>query len=175
MLCWGVAQKFSITLAESKGDIDAARGLFELYAASLPVDLGYQGFPDELAMLPGQYAGPCGRLLLARNLSGLPVGCVALRPLSEPGDCEMKRLFVLASTRGWGLGRALVLRLIREAAQLGYDRLRLDTLDSLTEASALYESLAFARIPAYYAPVPAGTSFMELDLQPRRESAPTRR
>ena len=151
------------------------RRLFELYASSLPVSLGYQGFSDELATLPGRYAAPRGCLLLARDGAGSPIGCAGLRPLDEAGCGEMKRLFVLPSTRGSGLGRALATRVIEEAARLGYNRLRLDTLESMAAATALYESLGFQRIAAYYAPAPAGTRFMELDVASRRGSPPARR
>ena len=142
--------------------LDDARALFEEYAASLPFDLGFQGFAVELAGLPGDYAPPRGRLLVARS-DGRSVGCVALRPLD--GDMgEMKRLWVQPAARGGGVGRKLVLRLIEEAGAIGYARIRLDTTPGMETAQALYRSLGFRTIEPYRPnPVP-GTAFLELEL-----------
>lgn len=158
-----MTQGYSIRSAQSEADLRSVRQLFEQYAASLAIDLSYQGFGEELAALPGRYAAPHGCLLLASGEAGGALGCGALRPLDDD-ICEMKRLFVVPSARGSGLGRALALELVREGARLGYRKLRLDTLGSMEDATALYERLGFFRVPAYYGPVPAGTVFMELDL-----------
>ncbi len=148
--------------ATSAGDLAEARRLFKEYEASLDVDLRYQGFERELADLPGAYAPPRGRLLLAADDSG-PAGCVALRPLG--GDvCEMKRLYVCPAARGRRVGRLLAETVIREARLIGYSRMRLDTLPSMKEALALYRALGFEEIAPYYASPVAGTRFMELAL-----------
>jgi GNAT superfamily N-acetyltransferase len=143
-------------------DVDEARRLFTEYQASLGVDLSFQDFASELATLPGQYASPRGRLLLAQS-DGAVAGCVALRPLVD-GACEMKRLFVRPAFRAGGLGRLLAARVIDEARAIGYARMCLDTLPSMGRAQQLYEALGFRDIDAYrYNPV-AGTRYLGLDL-----------
>jgi ribosomal protein S18 acetylase RimI-like enzyme len=148
-----------IAEARDPGDMPAARALFEAYAAGIGVDLGYQDFATELATLPGKYAPPTGALLLARD-AAVPVGCVALRPLAEPGCCEMKRLYVAPAGRGRGLGRDLVAAILARAAALGYREIRLDTLPTMTGALALYERAGFTAIAPYYATPVAGTVFL---------------
>jgi GNAT superfamily N-acetyltransferase len=159
-----MAQAFDIRPVRTEADLAATAELFKGYAASLPVDLGYQEFGAELAALPGKYAAPRGELLIARDAAGEPLGCVGLRPLSEAGCCEMKRLFLLPAARGLGLGRAMSEAVIAQARRRGYRELRLDTLPTMTAAIALYEQLGFAPIARYYAPTPAGTIFMALTL-----------
>ena len=148
--------------AQSAGDITEARRLFREYEASLDVDLRYQGFEREVAELPGAYAPPRGRLLLAVDDSA-SAGCVALRPLGE-GVCEMKRLYVRPAARGKRVGRLLAEAVIGEARAIGYSRMRLDTLPSMKDAQALYRLLGFQEIAPYYASPVAGTRFMELAL-----------
>lgn len=148
--------------AVSADDLTAARELFLEYAATLGVDLEFQGFEAELAGLPGRYERPEGRLLLAW-VEERVAGCVALRRLS-PEVAEMKRLYVRPAFRGSALGRALVEAVIAEAKSIGYRRIRLDTLPSMSSARGLYRSLGFREIEPYTAnPVP-GTAFLELVL-----------
>lgn len=123
--------------------VTAIRVLFQEYAAWLRADICLQGFGDELATLPGAYALPRGRLLLAVGTDG-PVGCVALRPAGDT-RCEMKRLFVRSAYRGQGVGRALARRALTEAKAAGYSIMILDTLPFMERAIQLYETLGFAR------------------------------
>jgi putative acetyltransferase len=142
--------------------IGVARELFREYAASLDFDLEFQGFRQELATLPGSYAPPEGRLLLAWE-GKEPAGCVALRPIGL-GICEMKRLYVRPPYRGTGLGRRLAERIIQEARDTGYVTMRLDTLPAMTGARLLYQSLGFRPIPPYRPNPIDGAVFLELTL-----------
>jgi len=148
--------------ARTPEQVGEARRLFQAYAASLDFELCFQDFDRELASLPGDYAEPAGRLLLAER-DGRALGCVALRPL-EAGVCEMKRLYLEPAQRGTGLGRMLAKAVIDEARAVGYGRLRLDTVPSMAAAIALYRELGFREIPPYRQnPVP-GAMYLELAL-----------
>ena len=151
--------RFTIAPALARDLPDVAR-LFAAYEAYIGVDLSYQGFADEVATLPGKYAPPGGQLLIARDREGSAIGCVALRAMSEPGCCEMKRLFVAPEGRGLGLGRALAEAIVGEGERLGYAEFRLDTLPSMGDAIALYRKLGFVPGEPYYA-APEGTIFMK--------------
>ena len=146
----------------SRERVATVRELFREYAKGIGIDLCFQDFDRELAELPGKYAPPEGRLLLA--LEGTKVaGCVALRKIGDD-TCEMKRLYVRPAFRRKGVGRLLARAVIEAAGKCGYARMRLDTLSSMAEAIALYESLGFRRIEAYYHNPSACAVFMELKL-----------
>ena len=152
-----------MTIVEAtRADLADVRRLFEEYAAALGFDLEFQEFERELRELPGDYGPPRGRLLLARAGTDV-LGCVAIRPL-EGNACEMKRLYVRPAHRGTGAGRTLAGAAIGAGRELGYVRMRLDTVPSMERARALYRSLGFHEIPPYrYNPIP-GTAYMELEL-----------
>jgi putative acetyltransferase len=138
------------------------RSLFIEYAEWLDVDLCFQGFDEEMESFPGRYAPPEGILLLAR-VDGSAAGAVGLRPIGD-GVCEMKRMYVRPPWRSLKIGRTLAERVIDEARRIGYRVMQLDTLERLTAAEALYRSLGFRRIDAYYENPLDGVRYSELDL-----------
>jgi putative acetyltransferase len=149
--------------AESVAHVTQARELFQEYAQSLGVNLCFQNFEQELAGLPGHYAPPDGRLLLAEYELRL-AGCVALHKW-EDGICEMKRLYLRPSFRGKGLGRAIAEKIITDARSIGYRRMRLDTIEPLMkDAVEMYRKLGFREIAAYRPNPIVGAMYMELQL-----------
>jgi ribosomal protein S18 acetylase RimI-like enzyme len=147
--------------AVSVEHIEQARKLFLEYAESLGFSLSFQGFDEEVSNLPGAYAPPRGRLLLAQR-EGQGAGCIALRQLDHQ-ICEMKRLYVRPAYRGKGVGRLLVDRVIAEAGSIGYERMRLDTIESsMQDAIALYRRIGFREIAPYRSNPIAGALYLEL-------------
>lgn len=149
----------AIRPASTDADFAHARALFEEYAAGLAIDLCFQGFSQELDTLSQMYGPPGGVLLLAETEDSL-AGCVAVRPI-DAAICELKRLYVRSGYRGTGLGRRLTETALQAARDLGYARIRLDTLPQMAAAQRLYEDLGFRDIPAYYGEPMAGQRFME--------------
>ena len=152
-----------IRSAQFPADLDAVIAIFREYVNSPKADLGYQDYETEVAALPGKYAAPAGRLLLA-YLNDAVVGCAALRQV-DALTCELKRVYVRPSARGHQLGRQLVLQMMGEAKAAGYQRMALDVLPEFEAAQALYRSLGFVpAAPVSHNPVP-GTQFLALQLQ----------
>ena len=150
--------------AKTPEQMEQVKQLFIEYANWLDIDLSFQDFQAELASFPGDYATPKGCVLLALD-GDQPAGCVALREF-ERGVCEMKRMYVREAFRGKGIGRLLATGIIAEARRIGYERMRLDTIQRLREASALYQSLGFQPCAPYrYNPL-EGVVYMELNLSP---------
>jgi len=158
-----VAKGFTLSQVESTAQVMQARELFREYEKALGISLCFQNFDQELAGLPGDYAPPSGRLLLATD-EGQLAGCVALHPL-EPGICEMKRLYLRPAFRAKGLGRIMVETIIGEARGIGYHRLRLDTIEPLMkDAVRTYRKMGFREIAPYRENPCEGALYMELDL-----------
>jgi len=154
---------FEFRQLQSRDQMGAVRELFLEYARSLGFSLCFQNFDRELEELPGDYAPPQGRLLVAVS-GGRLAGCVALHPLS-PAVSEMKRLYVRPEFRGRGLGRELAERILGEARSIGYQKLRLDTVEpEMKSAVRLYRRLGFLEVPPYRSNPIAGALYMELDL-----------
>ena len=155
--------RLTMRQAESPAQIEKARELFVEYAESLGFSLCFQNFDQELAGLPGDYAPPDGRLLIAEYRSQL-AGCVALHKLGS-GICEMKRLYLRPQFRGRGLGRLQAEAVAAEARAIGYRTMRLDTVEPvMPNAVAMYRRLGFREIEPYRANPLAGALYMELDL-----------
>jgi ribosomal protein S18 acetylase RimI-like enzyme len=152
----------AISNAETDSDFAEARALFEEYAASLGVDLCFQNFGHELDNMREMYGAPSGCILLARRQDAI-LGCVALRPFGET-VCEMKRLYVRPEERGVNVGRRLAVEILGRARRAGYQRMVLDTLESLKAARALYQSLGFREVEPYYTNPLEGVVYMELEL-----------
>ena len=153
----------TIKQVEAPGEIESTRQLFEEYVTGLGVSLCFQNYDKEVAELPGEYVPPTGRLYLATEDDNV-AGCIALRKLADD-VCEMKRLYVRPEFRAKRLGRTLVDRIIEDARSIGYKRMRLDTLPGkMDQAIAMYRSLGFREIPAYYNNPYETALFMELEL-----------
>ena len=152
-----------VTEAFAEPAISQTRALFREYSMTNGVEICLQDFEAELASLPGKYARPTGRLLLALR-DTVPVGCVGLRKL-ENGICEMKRLYVRPDFRKEGVGQTLVENLISDARAMDYKKMRLDTLPIMREAQALYRRLGFVEIPPYIQDRPADALYFELALR----------
>ncbi len=148
----------------TKDEILDALNLVKEYISSLPFKLDFQDVQKELSNFPGEYSPSVHGTLLVAYMNDIPVGVVALRKLSED-ICEMKRLYVKREARGQKIGKYLSIALIERTRELGYKKMRLDTLSSMKSAVALYSSLGFYKIPPYrHNPLPDAL-FMELDLK----------
>jgi GNAT superfamily N-acetyltransferase len=143
--------------------LDATRVIFSEYVASLGIDLQFQNIDDELAGLPGEYAQPLGRLMLA-TVDGEIAGCGAFRPLNDvdhANACEMKRLYVRKAFRRFGLGRVIAQALMDHAREVGYSVMLLDTLDEMESARGLYATLGFEEVAPYYFNPIAGSHYLK--------------
>jgi ribosomal protein S18 acetylase RimI-like enzyme len=160
------APEIRLIVPDTPALIEATRAIFREYAASLAVDLSFQGFDQELRDLPGDYADPSGRLLLAL-VDGAVAGCGAYRRITDvddPNACEMKRLYVRQAFRRFGLGRQVAQALIDEARQARYSSMLLDTLDDMEAARELYRSLGFVEVPPFYFNPLPGAHYLRVDL-----------
>jgi putative acetyltransferase len=160
------APEIRLIVPDTPALIEATRAIFREYAASLAVDLSFQGFDQELQDLPGEYAEPNGCLLLAL-VDGAVAGCGAYRRITDvddPNACEMKRLYVRQAFRRFGLGRQVAQALIDEARQARYSSMLLDTLDDMEAARELYRSLGFVEVPPFYFNPLPGAHYLRVDL-----------
>lgn len=156
-------QPIKYIVAKSREDFLTARQLFEEYAKSLNFDLCFQNFEGELLTIDQQYNTPVGALLLAYN-GETAIGCVGVRKFDDE-VAELKRMYVKSEYRGLHIGATLLQKALDLATELGYSKIRLDSLSTMTKALELYKSFGFYTIPSYrYNPIP-DTVYLEKDLQ----------
>ncbi len=149
-------------IAATKSDFEQGKELFREYVKSLGVDLSFQDFEIELKTIDLQYRQPTGGLILAFKEERL-VGCVGVRKLD--GDtAELKRMYVKVECRGYNIGVELLRRSMKLGKELGYKKMRLDTLNNMTKAQSLYQSFGFYEIPSYRFNPLVGTVYMEKSL-----------
>ena len=135
-------------LAHSNEEYTAVAALFSEYAQWLGIDLAFQGFEEELQQLKTMYNDADGGIWLCKE-AGQFVGCVAVRRKGD-GIAELKRMYVQPGQQGKGIGKVLLEKSLRLAADLGYVLIRLDTLNDMLPAISLYRQYGFYEIPAYY-------------------------
>lgn len=145
-------------------DFQAAVELFREYAAGLGFDLGFQNFDEELSNIESQYSRPSGMVILVFTDSNIPVGCAGIRKF-EPGICELKRMYLRETIRGKGAGKELLKRAIEAAGNLGYEKMRLDTLPTMAAAVNVYLKAGFYEIPQYRENPFPGAKFFEIALK----------
>ena len=151
--------------ASSPAEIAAVRELFLEYAQSLGFSLCFQGFDQELAGLPGDYAPPRGRLWLLK-VDGAAAGCGALHELNDE-ICEIKRVYVRPRFRGQNFGRLIMDHAVATARSLGYRAMRLDTVaEKMQTAVKMYREMGFREIAPYRENPMPSTIYMELDIEP---------
>ena len=134
--------------ASTAEEYQLGQSLFSKYAEDIGIDLSFQGFEQELQQLEKQYGPPEGALFLIYADSDQPIGCFALRKL-QLEICELKRMFLEKNYRGKGIGRQMMENALIEARNLGYNKIRLDSIQSMKSAIALYEAFGFREIGPY--------------------------
>jgi len=149
--------------ARSAKHFQDTKFIFSEYQNFIGIDLSFQDFQTELAEIPGNYAAPRGAIILAYE-NDVCIGCVALRPISDT-ICEMKRLFVKPEFQGKGIGKELTGRIVKKAKEIGYLKMRLDTLDTMESAMHLYRQIGFNEITPYYHNPIKNARYFECDLQ----------
>lgn len=159
-----MTDSYPLSAARSAFDLETARELLVEYKASLAADQECHDIDGELPSLPGLYAEPAGIIVLAHGLFGEAVGCAALRPLEQAGDCEIKHLYVRPRARGGALGRRLAFAVMAHARRQGYARMLVDTRPEMQAAQALYRDLGFGPAEPYHDSPVRGTVFLQLKL-----------
>lgn len=157
-----MCQEIIISLCNSTQDFEIAKLLTKDYMAWLGMDLGFQNVDKEFENFKRMYSAPAGAFIYAK-IGGKVVGGVGVRRQMDT-ICEMKRLFIYENNQGKGLGRVLSKNIISISKELGYEKMRLDTVSKLKSANALYDKLGFKDIPAYYTNPDKTVRYMELEL-----------
>jgi len=144
---------------ETNEEIAGAKKLIIEYAQWLNLDLCFQNIDDELDSFPEKYKEPDGAFIIAKENNNI-IGYVGIRKL-EPGICEMKRLFVSDNNKGKGIGEKLVETIIDEAKTKKYEKIRLDTIDTMAAALNIYYKNGFYKTEPYYNNPNEGTVYLE--------------
>jgi GNAT superfamily N-acetyltransferase len=105
------------------------------------------GFDVSRQAAPEDMDPPGGRFLVAYD-GDEPVASGGIRTWDK-GVCEIKRMFVAQGARRHGYGRQLLEAIEQAARDAGFHRIVLDTVETHTDAIALYEAGGYARIPPY--------------------------
>lgn len=148
----------------SASDYIIAIKLFKEYAAHIGIDLGFQDFDKEVENLESKYSKPEGVLYIAYDNENIPVGCFGIRAF-EGNICELKRMYLKESARGYGFGKLMMAKAIAAGKELGYHKMRLDTLSSMLPAVGLYEKTGFYEIDPYYFNPIAEAKYFEISLE----------
>ena len=152
-------EAFVFRNAQSEKEFSNAMLLFQEYANSLNISLDFQHFDEELKVIGKMYGPPDGYLIVTYE-SDIPIACAAFRKIDE-GVCEVKRMYVKPTHRKLGIADSLLNMLIEKATSMGYHLMRLDTLDTMIPAIALYKKYGFYKIDAYYFNPNENTVYME--------------
>jgi len=147
--------------ATSKQEYQTAIQLFKEYHAAIDIDLEFQNFSQEIKDIQTQYARPEGAVFLAFNNENTPVGCVGVRKLNET-SCELKRMYLKSASRGLGIGKLMLEKSIALGKELGYQKMRLDTLQTMHAAIGLYQKLGFYEIDPYRFNPLEGAKYFEI-------------
>ncbi|HEX5153955.1 MAG TPA: GNAT family N-acetyltransferase [Parafilimonas sp.] len=149
--------------ATTDKEFEDGKNLFQQYANSLDLDLGFQDFSNELKLIDKQYNKPKGTLLLAYK-NDIAIGCAGIREIDN-NTAELKRMYVEPEYRKYKIGARLLALAIEIAKELNYKSIRLDTLPTMIRAQELYQSFGFYEIPSYRFNPVSGTVFMEKQLK----------
>lgn len=154
-----------IILKEASASIDyqIAIVLFREYASQIGIDLGFQNFNEEIETIQEQYARPEGGIFIVYGDKNSPIGCFGIRAL-DSSICELKRMYLKKEARGNGTGKLMILKAISIAKELGYERMRLDTLPTMQTAIDLYKKIGFYKIDPYRFNPIEGALYFEIRL-----------
>lgn len=133
---------------KSDSDYEIAMRLFKEYASQIKIDLGFQNFNEEIENLESKYSRPKGVIYIAYDHENSPLGCFGIRAFNNT-VCELKRMYLKEEARGLGIGKLMMKKSITVGKELGYDKMRLDTLSSMLPAVSLYKKSGFYEIDPY--------------------------
>jgi GNAT superfamily N-acetyltransferase len=149
--------------AQTENDYALAKDLFVEYASQLGVDLSFQNFSNELEKIRTEYGPPTGVIILVFDEEENAIGCFAIRKFQD-SVCELKRMYLRNEFQGKGIGKVMLKKAITIGSELGYERMRLDTLPTMESAIQLYSKVRFYEIEPYRFNPVQGTKYFEIQL-----------